>query len=255
VKIGAPGEYQVVARLVAGAAGAETLAQTTQTILALERHDWKGLGGMIRCWGQPPESSQLQSIVLDKMTSRDSTGITPPVVELAAQPATLNEAEWDDLFLSVESGGVAIIGALRPDDRLAIQAINRHGVELKVHMGIGSWMGCYHWIPDSPIFAGLPHGGLAMKPYAATLPKYVLSELGGEVQAGSLRNTQTRLEPPAMLWYSDIEALQCGAGTIVFCQYRVFENIDRDPVASRLAFNLFQNYFLVGGKLIRRRNS
>lgn len=255
VKIGAPGEYQVVARLVAGAAGAETVTQTTQTILALERHDWKGLGGMIRCWGQLPESSQLQSIVLDKMTSRDSTGITPPVVELAAQPATLNEVEWDDLFLSVESGGVAIIGALRPDDRLAIQAINRHGVELKVHMGIGSWMGCYHWIPDSPIFAGLPHGGLAMKPYAATLPKYVLSELGGEVQAGSLRNTQTRLEPPAMLWYSDIEALQCGAGTIVFCQYRVFENIDRDPVASRLAFNLFQNYFLVGGKLIRRRNS
>jgi hypothetical protein len=101
-------------------------------------------------------------------------------------------------------------------------------------------MGCYHWIPVSDPFDGLPAGGLAMGSYADVLPKYVLSELGGEVLAGSLRNTQSRQEAPAMLWYSDIETLRFGAGRIIFCQYRVFEKIDQDALAARLAYNLLR---------------
>jgi hypothetical protein len=101
-------------------------------------------------------------------------------------------------------------------------------------------MGCYHWIPDSNLFSGLPSSGLAKRPYAEIIPKYVLSEMGGEVHAGSLRNTQTRVDPPAMLWYSDIESLRYGKGAIIFCQYRAFENIERDPLAERLAYNLLR---------------
>jgi hypothetical protein len=159
---------------------------------------------------------------------------------LAAHPATLSDEEWDTLFQSAESGGVAVVGALRPEESAALQAFVRRGVDLKLHPGIGSWMGCYHWIPDSELFSGLPAGGLAKKPYADILPKYILSELGGEIQAGSLRNTQSRVEAPAMLWYSDIEAIRFGKGTIILCQYRVFEKLDRDPVAARLAYNLIE---------------
>jgi hypothetical protein len=35
------------------------------------------------------------------------------------------------------------------------------------------------------MFAGLPAGGLADAVYADMLPRYVLSELGGEVLAGA----------------------------------------------------------------------
>jgi len=102
-------------------------------------------------------------------------------------------------------------------------------------------MGCYHWIPDSDLFIGLPTGGLAKRLYAEIIPKYVLAELGGDTLAGSLRNTQFRQEDPAMLWYSDIEVIPYGKGFILFCQYRIFELLERDPLAARLAYNVLQH--------------
>jgi hypothetical protein len=179
------------------------------------------------------------------MVTAPQSGNPEPVVNLAAHPDSLSEEEWNALFQAIESGEVCIVGALRPEDKQARQAFNKRGVSLKLNFGIGSWIGCYHWVPDSTIFEGLPNRGLAMKPYAEVLPKYVLSELGGEVLAGSLRNTQTRVEPPAMLWYSDIEAVQFGKGVIWFCQYRIFDKIDGNPIASRLAYNLLR---FVSGK-------
>jgi hypothetical protein len=159
---------------------------------------------------------------------------------LAAFPATLSGEQWEALFRSVESGGAAVIGALRPEDRAAIGEMNSRGIQLELHPGAGSWMGCYHWIADTDLFAGLPAGRLAKRPYAEILPKYVLAELGGEIFAGSLRNTQSRLTEPAMLWYSDIEAIRYGEGLILFCQYRSFEHLDGEPVAARLAHNVLQ---------------
>jgi hypothetical protein len=233
IKTGVPGECQIAASLVAGG---ETLAESSQNILVLEAVDWEYLGIAVKSWGEPPESIYFQN----EGNTAPQSGNPEPVVNLAAYPATLSEEDWDALFQTIESGGICIVGALRPEDKQSLQAFNRRGVNLKLSFGIGSWIGCYHWVPDSPIFAGLPNRGLAMKPYAEVLPKYVLSELGGDVQAGSLRNTQTRVEPPAMLWYSDIEVVRLGKGSIVFCQYRAFEKIDGDPVASRLAYNLLR---------------
>jgi hypothetical protein len=237
VEMDAPGEYQITARLVAGQ---KMLAETSHTILALENVDWKNLAVKVRCWGQPPDSMPFQNEAWGKSTTPIPDNNTGPVVNLAANPATLSEEEWNALFQSIGSGEVGIIGALRPEDDRAIQTIAKRGVNLKLNPGIGSWMGCYHWVSDSPIFLGLPNARVAGLPYAELLPKYVLSELGGAVQAGSLRNTQSRLEPPAMLWTSDIELLQYDKGALLFCQYRIFEKVDRNPVASRLAFNLFR---------------
>jgi hypothetical protein len=72
------------------------------------------------------------------------------------------------------------------------------------------------------------------------LPWYGLVEQGGEVLAGSLRNTQTRQEAPRILWYSDIEAVRLGRGELIFCQYRLFEHAHEQPLAARLAANLLR---------------
>ena len=73
------------------------------------------------------------------------------------------------------------------------------------------------------------------------LPWYVMSELGGEVLAGSLRNTQTLQQvEPSILWYSDVEVVRLGAGAIIFCQYRVFEQAHTQPLAARLLANLLR---------------
>ena len=81
---------------------------------------------------------------------------------------------------AVEGGATAILGALRPDYNLALDSLRRRGLPLELHFGIGSWLGCYHWVPPSPIFAGLPAGRLALEPYVEVVPKYVMSELGGK---------------------------------------------------------------------------
>jgi hypothetical protein len=237
VKIDGAGTYRVTARLLAEG---DILAESSETILALERPDWRHLPVMVRCLGQAPESPFFQSIALDHPASRMAGSGMEPIAYLAARPASLVEEQWDTLFEAAETGGSVVIGALRPEDTMAIKAFARRGLKLALDMGIGSWMGCYHWIPDTELFAGLPNGGLALEPYAEFLPKYVFSELGGEIHAGSLRNTQSRREAPAMLWYSDIETIRFGKGAITLCQYRVFENLDQNPLAGRLAMNLLQ---------------
>ena len=83
--------------------------------------------------------------------------------------------------------------------------------------------------PGQPFVFRVPCGGLAGEAYVNVRPRYVMSELGGEVLAGSFSNSQTRLEAPAILWYSDIERITLGKGCLVFCQYLIFDTPVADP--------------------------
>jgi hypothetical protein len=148
--------------------------------------------------------------------------------------------DWEVLLAAADSGGVGVIGALRPEDELARSILGERRVNFDLHFGIGNWMGCYHWIPAEEMFEGLPAGGLAGEAYADVLPHYVMSELGGRVYAGSFRNTQTRREAPAMIWYSDIEVIPFGSGKLVFCQYRLFNRAASNPLAGRVLGNLLR---------------
>jgi hypothetical protein len=157
---------------------------------------------------------------------------------LIPQPSSLTRMEWETILAEVSGGRSAVIGPLQPSDETALDILASHGINIQLHFGIGNWMGCYHWIPMSPLFSGLPGGGLAGEPYVNVRPRYVLSELGGEVLAGSFSNSQTRLEAPAILWYSDIERISLDKGYLVFCQYLIFDASMADPVANRLLLNL-----------------
>ena len=159
---------------------------------------------------------------------------------MAPRPGSLSRDDWEALLAAADAGGVGVIGPLRPEDELARSILAERGVNVDLHFGIGNWMGCYHWIPAEEMFDGLPAGGLAGEAYADVLPHYVMSELGGRVFAGSFRNTQTRREDPAMIWYSDIEAIPFGSGKLVFCQYRLFDRAASNPLAGRLLGNLLR---------------
>ncbi len=161
-------------------------------------------------------------------------------VLLVAMPSTLTTEEWESYLTAVETGKTGLLGALAPADEVARQALKRHGLEVVLHLGFGSWMGCYHWMPEGELFAGLPTRTLAGDPYAGVTPQYSLSELGGEVLAGALQNTKMRKEPAKMLWFSDIEVVSLGRGKIIFCQYRAFDRAKTNPVAARQACNLLR---------------
>ena len=229
---GVPGTYRVCARLEQGP---EAVAVTEQAVLALAQVDWAALPHGITWLGQRP--------ALLEHAGRN--GGQPQVggekrLLVAAYPGPLFEDDWRDLLTIVEAGGTAIVGPLHKRDDLALRQLGKRGLNLQLHLGIGNWMGCYHWIPDSDLFAGLPAGGLAGAAYVDVLPWYGLLEQGGEVLAGSLRNTQTRQEAPRILWYSDVEVVPLGAGELIFCQYRLFENAHAQPLAARMVANLLR---------------
>ena len=224
------GEYQTVAQLHRDD---ERLAETTESVLVLPQPNWRDFPDSIT----PMVSESL------------AAGTAAPLVRMALdddqkelivapRPGALSRDEWDAFLAAAETGGVGVIGPLRPEDELARSTLAERGVNIDLHFGIGNWMGCYHWIPASELFEGLPAGGLAGEAYADVLPHYVMTELGGQVFAGSFRNTQTRREDPAMIWYSGVEAIPFGSGKLLFCQYRLFDQAANNPLAGRLLCNL-----------------
>jgi beta-galactosidase len=216
------GEYRVSVRLIEGP---EALAESSETILALPRVDLAEVSAAVESWAVTP--------------TLDTTGDQARVL-LVTEPGSLSEGDWGDLLDTVHAGRVAIIGPLHKRDGIALRSLGERGIDIQLHYGIGNWMGCYHWVPKSDLFAGLPAGGLAREAYVDVLPWYVISEMGGEILAGSLRNTQTRREPPAILWYSDIEVIHLGEGTMLFCQYRIFRRVNTNPLAAKLTHNLIR---------------
>jgi hypothetical protein len=226
------GEYRIVARLLRNQ---EQLADTTESVLALPQPDWSELPGDITPVIAPFLDRGTTTPCLRAPLEGDQGELT-----VVPNPGSLNRDDWDALLAAVGAGGVGVVGPLRPEDELARSTLASHGVSVDLHFGIGNWMGCYHWIPASELFEGLPAGGLAGEPYADVLPHYVMSELGGRVLAGSFQNTQTRREAPAMIWYSDVEVISFGSGTLLFCQYRLFDQPGSNPLAGRLLYNLLR---------------
>jgi hypothetical protein len=76
--------------------------------------------------------------------------------------------------------------------------------------------------------------------YADVLPRYVFSELGGEVLAGSFKGTEPTAHDPRFHWFSDVELVKRGRGRLIFCQYRLFAEPSRDPLADRMRLNLLR---------------
>ena len=218
------GEYVLVARLLRES---DVLTESEESVIVLPDAHLEAVAARVAA--------------LSQIGSSDSMGL-PDFGEtdlaLRADPSGLSEEDWSRILGDVYDGVVAVIGPLTPRDNTALRVLRRHGLDVQLHLGIGNWMGCFHWIAASELFAGLPAGGVAGEPYAHVLPWYMMSELGGEVLAGSVRNTQTRREIPAMIWTSDIEAVRYGRGTLIFCQFRLFDKLSRCPLTGRLVSNL-----------------
>jgi beta-galactosidase len=226
------GEYRIEARWLAGQA---LLAETTETVLVLPPPTWSDFPDAIRLLGASSAGEGAIPPLVRTLLGEDQAELV-----VAPRPGSLSRDDWEALLTAADAGGVGVIGPLHPEDELARSVLGERGVNVDLHFGIGNWMGCYHWIPAGEICEGLPAGGLAGEAYADVLPHFVMSELGGKVCAGSFRNTQTRREDPAMIWYSDIEAIPCGSGKLVFCQYRLFDRAGSNPLAGRMLSNLLR---------------
>jgi hypothetical protein len=144
------------------------------------------------------------------------------------------------LLGALDQGRTVVVGALAPEDTLAIEMLSRVCPLLRLLPGIGSWNGCYHWIPDAPLFQSLPAGNMAGEEWVDVLPHYVLAGMGGQILAGSFTTTTQRTEEKHVLWFSDAEIVRAGKGKIIFCQLRIFNQNPDQPMAMQLAYNLLR---------------
>ncbi len=222
-----PGQYKLTARLLNSS---HNCAETSRNFWVLPPADLESAYAGVQWIGtRPASASNFGGIPSEEDPNR---------LLVVAHPGSLTRTDWEAVLEEVSGGRCAVIGALRPSDEAALGLFASHGISIRLHFGIGNWMGCYHWIPVSPLFSGLPCGGLAGEAYVNVRPHYVMSELGGEVLAGSFNNSQTRLEAPDILWYSDIERITLGKGCLFFCQYLIFDTPIADPLADQLLVNL-----------------
>jgi hypothetical protein len=230
------GCFQILTRLM----HAQTvLAESAETIYCLPKVQWNNLREKIYPWGPLPPLLQAED--LEEFVCPPISPGQDGLVILVGSPSEFSFDDWDEILKLAGNGYSVIIGSLRPENKIACEALSRGGIPIELHPGYGSWMGCHHWLPGTELIEGLPtNGGLAGECFVDILPRYGLAELGGTVLAGSIRCSQRPEKPREILWHSDIENLPFGKGRLVFCQYRLFEQAHAHPVASRMVYNLLR---------------
>jgi beta-galactosidase len=232
-----PGVYKVSARLDNEG---EQLAASTETFLALPFTSLKDVMTRVAWIGKPNGLHGEEGCLFWSYPVKPRPADGNEDIIIAPFPSKLSLLEWETLLEAANGGGVAVIGPLHPRDRIALQALHRKGIDLYLELGIGSWIGCYHWIPNYSPFEGLPSGGFAGEAYIDLQPHYSLREIGGEIMAGAIRSKHTVDGPSEFIWYSDIESLSFGRGKLIFCQYRIFDNLASHPISRRLFDNLIR---------------
>jgi len=228
--------YHIDIRLIRGQ---EVICEASETIHCLPRVQWDDNKWKISLWGSMPPL----------LRGDDNKGFPEPGVSakpdgqvmLAGLPSEITTEDWENILQAAGHGSKVIIGALTPEDKIACNALRRAGIPIELHMGYGSWIGCHHWLPKAELTENIPDcGGLAGELFTGILPRYILTELGGYVLAGSIRCSQNPDLPKTIGWRSDIEQVSFGKGKLIFCQYRLFEQAYSHPVASQMAYNLIK---------------
>jgi beta-galactosidase len=90
------------------------------------------------------------------------------------------------------------------------------------------------WIRKHPITAGLPANTVLDQSYAEVLPRFLLESPDGEVVAGASVDVFT------LRWLRSLVVAQLGRGHLIICQFRILEELGRDPLADRLFINLLR---------------
>jgi beta-galactosidase len=230
-----PGTYTVSARYEFDG---QQLAGSIERILTLPYTNLADKLARISWRGKPGGLGDAEADLLRSYDGQGTSGQSDNPVNVAPYPSELSYREWAVLLEGCEEGNTVILGPLHRKDQRALEVLQSKGVNIRLEVGIGSWVGSYHWTPASPLFEGLPCAGFAGEAYIDVLPLYSLAEQGGEILAGALRSKHRVEADSDILWYSDIEIVPYGNGKILFCQYRLFDKLGAHPLARRLFNNL-----------------
>ena len=117
----------------------------------------------------------------------------------------------------------------------------------KVH-ALGLWVGVSHVVTDHPVFEGLPVNSMMGQEYENVWSPYVLRGMGNDLIVGSVSygfyasdtDKQSYIGPEPAFYGMDMGVVEHGAGRYILNTLRLVENLDVDPVADKIFYNLIR---------------
>jgi beta-galactosidase len=114
---------------------------------------------------------------------------------------------------------------------------------------IGLWTCIPHIVTDHPIFDGLPVNCMMGAVYENVWAEATLMRVGGETVVGVVafdwfpnydRRKRHYYGPGDTWWGADVAVVPLGKGRCIASQLRLIGNLDKDPVADRILYNLIR---------------
>ena len=161
-------------------------------------------------------------------------------------------ALFGELREFVKSGGTAIYfqaGGRYVKWGTAGKASALLPVDLRLKRGLGYWVGHPRFVKIHPVFDGLPSDCIMGSVYENVWPQHPLMGVEGETFAGTIGidwfpdyelERRHYYGPGDVWWGSDMAVTQVGRGKCILSQFRLVENLGRDPVADKILFNLIR---------------
>jgi beta-galactosidase len=122
-------------------------------------------------------------------------------------------------------------------------------IKLRLKRGLGHWMGHPRFVKDHPVFDGLPADCIMGSVYENVWPQHSLMDVDGETFAGTIGidwfpdydlDRRHYYGPGDVWWGSDMAVAPHGRGRCIVSQFRLVNNLGKDPVANKILFNLIE---------------
>jgi hypothetical protein len=184
---------------------------------------------------------------------RPTTAITLPVFVSRTHTKTKKQGTlFGELRKFIISGGTAVYfqaGGTNFKWGAPGKASPLLPVKLRLKRGLGHWMGYPRFVKSHPVFDGLSVDCIMGSIYENVWPQYSLLDVKGQTLAGTIgidwypdydHQRRHYYGPGDVWWGSDMAIIPVGKGQCVLSQFRLVNNLGKDPVADKILYNLIE---------------
>ncbi len=148
------------------------------------------------------------------------------------------------IYLEVPAKTVKRVGPSRSNVNVGVDYLPSRPL---LKSSIGLWDGILHMAHDHPVFKGLPVKQPLTGIYENLAPRESFVSLEGDMMVNTVafdrfENQDDRkrnyVGPGAAWWASDLVGISHGKGKMMLSTLNLLNNLDRDPVAEKLLFNM-----------------
>lgn len=120
-------------------------------------------------------------------------------------------------------------------------------IHARMKRSLGNWIGIPRLVRKHPVFDGLPTDCMMGPTYENVWAQSTLLDTGGEIIAGSIGydwfpdydlSKRHYYGPGNVWWGADMAVVPLGQGRCIISRLRLVENLDSDPVADKILYNL-----------------